>query len=43
MLIELRRPGTESVLIPKFGIAQECNTSAEVVNSWIGVFSGTVV
>jgi hypothetical protein len=41
--IVFSRPGVESPLIPIFGIVQECKTSADDTNIWIGVFSGNTV
>lgn len=38
--IALSRPGTQSIFTPKEGIAQECNTSAEVTITRIGTSTG---
>ena len=43
ILTTLRRPGTESALIPKEGIVQAWRTSVEDIKSWIGVFVGITV
>jgi len=42
IIIWLIRPGVASDFIPKDGIAQECNTSFEVINIRVGVEVGTI-
>lgn len=38
----LRRPGVASALIPKLGIAQECNTSAAVIKIRMSILIGKI-
>jgi hypothetical protein len=40
-LVELIRPGIQSILIPKEGTAQECITSLDVNNNLRGVLTGS--